>query len=886
MPDPERWRRARRFFRADVEAEVDDELSFHLDELVRDLVAQGLPPEAARAEALRRFGKVDAIRAASRRIEHRRERRRRWVEALDDWGTDLRFALRLLRRGPGFTTLAIVCLGLGIGVTGAITSAAHAILVRPLPYRDADRLVAVYSRLEDRDVRGANISYPDYEAWRDRNRTFSDLGMWTWWTLAFSDGQGDAERVEAAAITGNLFPLLGVSPTLGRTFAAEEGKRGGPKVILLGHAFWTRRYAADSGIVGRSVTVDGQPATVIGVMPPAFAFPEQAQAWIPFVPEANENHGNRGYAGALGRLRPGITFDAAAEDLERVSVALEREFPDENLDWRADPVPLRDDLVGNLRGPLRLFLAAAGAVLLIVCANVASLLLVRGATRRRELAVRSAIGAGRGRLVRQLVVESLTVAVLGGLAGLGVASLGVRLFGLAFPAGVPFYIHLGLDRTSIAMTAGITLLTGFVVGLLPALRATDLDLARTFREGGDGAPRGRRSGRLRSGLVVAELAVSVLLLITAGLLLRSYRAYTATPLGFDQRNILSARITLPPRYATPDARREFFETLLTRLDGVGGVEVAGSARGTPMSGWNVQAEMSIEGYPPRPTRDPLVALYQYVTPDYFRAIGVPLLRGRGLLSSDRDSTRRVALINELFARTEFPNQDPIGRRIRWGDERSTAPWITIVGVVGTFRHFRLPQPMMPAVYLPYLAEPEPTQTIVLRSEGADPAALVPTLRALVRDLDPDVPIYRVETLDEAISRSLWRQRLQGQVVTLFAALALVLAAVGIYGVISYGVTQRARELGVRAAIGASSRQLVGLVVQQGLVLGGIGIGLGLAGALLVTRSLRSLLYDVGPADPLTFLIVSAGLWLVALAASWIPARRAARADPLVAMRSE
>lgn len=891
-----RWRRLRRVLRPDLPAEVDAELQFHVEELARALEARGLPAEQARAEALRRFGSVGRIREDCLAIDgaHRRQRRRR--ERIRDLAADVRFAGRLLRRSPGFALLAVACIGLGIGVTAAIVSVTHAILVRPLPYERPEELVAVHGKVPERGIRASNISYPDYADWRDRNRTFAGLGMWTWWTLAFTGGTGDAERIDAAAVTANLFPLLGARPLLGRTFTPDEERVGAARVVLLGHGLWRERFGGDSGLVGRAVQVDGEPHTVVGVMPRGFAFPDRERAWVPFVADPNERHGNRSYAGAIGRLRPGVTLAAAQADLDLIMQALERELPEQNLGWRADVMSLRDDRVGGLRRPLQVFLAAVGCVLLIVCANIANLLLVRGAARERELAVRAAIGAGRRRLVRQLVVESLALAALGGAVGLAVAAAGIRLFALAFPGGLPFDLTLELDPPSVVITAGITLLTGLVVGIIPALRATDLDLAGAFRARAGAARRSRRAGQLRAALVVVEVGLSATLVIGAMLLLKSYRAYTTTDLGFHQKGMLAARVTLPAaRYQTRAERGTFFATLLERLAALPGVAAVGSANGLPFSGWDVKAEMSVEGRPPRPPHDPLDVHFQAVSPGYFRAIGVPLLRGRWFDETDVATTGdtgswqprgRVALVNAVLARREFPNEDPVGKRIKFGDHASGEPWVTIVGVVGGFQHYRLPEPMGPAIYFPFFAEPGGSQALAIRTTLDDPIALVPEVRRVLRELDAEVPLYEVGTVERTVSRAFWRQRLQGQVVGLFAAMALVLAALGIYGVVSYSVAQRTRELGVRAAIGATSDDLSRLVLRQGIRLAGLGTAIGSVGAFGASRWLESLLYGVKATDPATFIAVPLGLGLVAVVASWIPARRAARADPLMAIRAE
>ncbi len=890
------WRRLRRVLRPDLPAEVDTELQFHVEELARELEAHGVPAEQARTEALRRFGSVGEVRANCIAIDGAQQRRRRRRERVGDLLADVRFAFRLLRRSPGFTVLAVACMGLGIGVTAAIASVTHAILVRPLPYQQPEELVAVYSKVPERGIKASNISYADYVDWRDQNRSFAALGMYTWWTLAFTDGAGDAERVDAAAVTANLFPLLGARPMLGRTFTPDEERFGAERVVLLGHGLWTQRFGGDSSIVGRAIQIDGVPHVVVGVMPRGFAFPDRERAWVPFVPAPTEWHGNRSNAGAVGRLRPGVTVAAAQGDLDVIMQGLEREDPKQNLGWRADVMSLHDDRVGDLRRPLQVFLAAVGCVLLIVCANIANLLLVRGAARERELAVRAAIGAGRRRLVRQLVVESLALATLGGALGLIIAAGGIRLFARAFPAGLPFDLRLDLEPASVAITAGITLLTGLVVGVIPALRATDLDLAGAFREQAGASLRSKRAGRLRAALVVAEVGLSAMLVIGATLLLKSYRVYTTTNLGFDQHGLLAARVTLPDsRYQSPAERSAFFATLLERLATLPGVEAVGSAQGLPFSGWDVKAEMSVEGRPPRPPHDPLDVHFQTVSPEYFRTIGVPLLRGRWFDANDIDvigdtgswqPRGRVAIVNEVLARRELPGQDPVGKRIKFGDHASDEPWVTIVGVVGEFQHYRLPTVMGPAIYFPFFAEPGRNQALAIRTSLDDPTALAPEVRRVVRAMDAEVPLYEVDTFERTVLRSFWRQRLQGQVVGLFATMALVLAALGIYGVVSSTVAQRSRELGIRAAIGATTSDLSRLVLSQGVMLAGLGIAIGWVVAFVASRWLENLLFGVRATDPATFIGVPVVLGLVALLASWIPARRAARADPLVTIRGE
>jgi predicted permease len=881
------WRRYLRFLRPDVRADVDDELRFHLESATHDLRDEGLSTGEARREAARRFGDVPTIREACVTIDQRRQRRAERSAWLADLAQDARLAVRTLRKSPAFALMATACLALGIGVTTTIFSAVHAILIRPLPYPEADRLVVIYSAIPRKNMHGSNISWPDYLSWREQNRTFDALGMYTWGSNTIS-GDGESERVESALVTANLFPLLGVRPALGRGFTSAEETPGNDRVILLGDGLWRRRFGGARDIIGRAIRVDGAPYTVIGVMPPGFAFPDRGQAWVPLAPaEWMRGRSNRGLAGAIARLRPGVTLEDARADLAVISRRLQREYPEDNFEWEAEAIPLRQDLVGDLRQPLLVFQGAVALVLLIACANVANLMLARGAARQREVAVRVALGAGRRRIVRQMLTESVVLALAGGALGALLSLGGVRLLRLLFPDDVPFYIALGVDGTALAFAAGVSILTGLLFGVAPALRAARVAPGGALREGSRGeAGGGRRAGRLRSSLVVAEVALSLVLLVGASLLVRSYQALSGTELGFDPHGVLAARISLPEsRYPTSEPVRTFYSNLYARLAALPGVTRVGSAQGIPFSGWNVQAWFSIEGRPARRQGDELDVHYQRVSPGYFAAIGVPIVRGRGFGDADRDSSSRVAVINEELVRRELAGVDPIGKRIKFGGVDSKEPWFTIVGVARTFRHYRLPQPMGPAIYFPQLAEPARSQTLVLRTT-LDPASLAAPVREVLHQLDPDVPAYGVQSLDEAVARSLWRQRLQSEVLGVFAALALVLALVGIYGVIAYAVAQRTRELGLRMALGATRARVLGMVLAQGARLAALGVAIGVVASLAATRALGSLLYGVSATDPVSFALVPVALVAVALVASWMPARRATRVDPAVALRAD
>ena len=873
------------FFRRNPRLDAAEEVRFHLDMRIRDLVARGMTPDEAQRAAEIEFGNPEGVVEEVAHIDARIDARAARVEWWGDLARDVRVGIRSLRRSLAFSLTAVVTAGLGIGATAAIVSAGYAILVRPLPFPDADRLVSIYSENPGRGWTRVNISWPDYLSWREGNRAFDDIGMWGWASFTLADEDSDAQRVNGASVTANLFRVLGVQPVLGRHFASDEDGVQRARVVLLSDGLWRSRFGADSGIVGKPTLLDGREYTVVGVMPPGFNFPDRGELWVPFQTDASaESRGNRQYAGAIGRLKAGVTFGQAAADLRRIDAALGIEFPDHNRYWRSQAIPLRDDLVGDLQQPLKVFLGSVALVLLLVCANVANLMLARAAVRSRELALRSVLGASRARLGRQLITESMLVAALGGAVGVAVAWWGVRLLRFAFPDQVPpYFISLGLDGTALVILVGVTLLTGVLFGVLPAVRMSRVDLNTSIRDGDRGGT-SARSTRLRSALVMAEVALSVVLMIGALLLMRSYRNLQGTDLGFDERGVLSARVTLPAvTYGTRQRAFEFYDRLAEQLRRVPGVTAVGHAQGIPFSGWNTSARASqIEGMPVLPRNDQVDTHNQLVTPDFFRAIGVELVRGRWLTAQDRDSVAPVVLVNEQMMKVGFAGQDPIGRRVQvrgW-------PMATVVGVIRDYRHYQLPQPMGPATYFPWMAWPTRGQTVVIRTTLEDPASLLPRLQAAVRAIDPQVPLSEVQTFEEVVSRSLWRQRLQGNVLAIFAVMSLVLACVGLYGVISYAVAQRTRELGVRMALGASRRTVMLMVFGQSGRVVFAGIGVGLVAAFFAVRIMAALLYGVEARDLATFFTVPMVLAATALVATIAPALRATRVDPMTALRSD
>ena len=634
-------------------------------------------------------------------IDKRRHRHYTRAEVMDSMWNDVRFAARALRKSPGFAAMAILCIALGICVTTTIFSAVNAILIRPLPYPQADDSSLYTARTFRAAIMRRTSRTRTTHRGAMRIAPSSALGIWTWVTKTLSEGE--SERIPGASVSANLFPLLGVHPILGRNFLPEEERIGRSDVVLLSYGLWKRRFGGDTAIAGKMISMDGRSHLVAGVMPPNFNFPDRGQFWMPYAYDGpmRESHGDRGYAGAIGRLKSGQTLDQAKADFGVISNRLQKEFPNENTGWTAEVKTLREDLTGDLRKPLLVFLASVGLVLLIACANVANLMLARGTSRYREMAVRTALGAARARLVRQLLTESLLIAAIGGVVGAVAGIWAVRLFRFAFPNDIPFYFTLDPDPLAIAFAAGIIVVTGILFGVVPALRATHVDINNALRDGARAGEEGKRA-RLRNTLVVAEVALSVVLVVCAALLIRSYRAYIDTNLGFDAQGILTARVTLPERkYDSAERRIRFYSDLLANVRALPGVSLVGSAGGIPFSGWDLQAEVHAQGRPADRPNEEVVTHFQSVFPEFFAAIGVRLVRGRMLAETDRDTITPSVVVNEEFVRKVFPNEDPIGKRVKIGSLNGGDPWNTIVGVVRDYRHYRLPQPMGPAMYWTY-----------------------------------------------------------------------------------------------------------------------------------------------------------------------------------------
>ncbi|HEV2149543.1 MAG TPA: ABC transporter permease [Longimicrobiaceae bacterium] len=792
---------------------------------------------------------------------------------------DLRYALRTLAASRGFTAVALLCLALGIGINTTIFSAFNALYLRPLPFAEPDRLVAVHELDGGSGGVEDEISYPNFVDWTRDNGAFS--GAAVYFHQAFNLAAGETpEYVRGARVSPSLFGVLGVAPALGRGFREEEGSAGSDAVAVLGYGLWQRRFGGDPRVVGSEVRLDGRPYTVLGVMPAGFAFPETEQLWTPLVADPVKNRGSH-WVRAVARLRPGVTREQAEASLGPVTRRLQADFPETNRDLEGRLAPFRDNLIPpDMRPVFHVMLGAVGFVLLIACANVANLLLARAAGRRREIAVRAAMGAGRGRIVRQLLTESVLVALAGGALGVLLARWGVDVLRAFIPEELPYWVRFDLDGRVLAFTAAVSVATGILFGLAPALRASRADLQGALKDGTRGS--GARQGRLRGALVVSEVALSLVLLVGAMLMVRSFLELRGADPGLDASGVLTTRLNLAgDRYASREQRARFAAEAVARLEGLPQVERAAAVSDLPLSGNVTSHTFEVEGQPSETGRRPS-AVYRPVTAGFFQVLGIPVVRGRGLSPHEVDANAPVMVVNETFARQHFSGADPIGWRVRTGSDE---PWFTVVGVSRDVREHKVHEPAGPTMYVPFPDGAPRGVTLALRTRG-EPALAAAAVRAEMERIDPGLALFDMRTMREVMSLSFWDRGLFGGLFGVFAALALVLAAVGIYGVMAYAVASRAHEIGVRMALGARAPDVVRMVVRQAAMLAGLGVGIGLLAALGATRVLAGMLYGVTATDPATFLLVPLVLGGVALLAAWVPARRAARVDPMVALRAE
>ena len=800
---------------------------------------------------------------------------------------DIRYAARSLVHDAGVSTIVILCLSLGIGVNATLFSVIDGVLIQPLPFAEPDRLLILDESFERGGIREAGVSYPDLVDFKERTTAFAAIVATSGRTMAITEGI-EPERFQGAAITWDMFPILGVAPILGRHFNAEDDRPGAEPVVMLSHEVWQRRYQGDPSLVGRSVSVNGRPHTVIGIMPPKFNFPEDQKIWVALGPLAINDERIARSLFAFGRLKPGADIMQAREDLKSMSAALAREYPKTSDGWSANARPLSDEFIpDDVRLVLLTMMGAVTIVLIIACANVANLMLARASGRQREFCVRAALGAGRSKLITQLLVECVLLGLASAPLGLAIAYLGVWLLDQAVPPGqVPYYIHWEISARGITYTIVVAALTGLVFGLAPALQAGRLNLQEALRDGARGSGQSGKRARLRNGLVIVEVAMALILLVGASLFVRSFLNLQSASPGFDTKPLLTARFFMSGgSYATDDLKAQRVEDVARRIEALPGVTSVFASNFVPLDAGGGSGKAIVDGRAFPPGEEPTI-LFTAVTPHLYKTMGMPILRGRDFTDSEGVGKTPVAVINETMAKKLWPGADAVGRRFRLV-ERDANEWFTVIGVGPDIRMFDMDDdtPDFSVAYVPYRFSGFANIGVTVRAAG-DPAGLAGAVRNAIRSSDSTLPIFNIRTMEDLRREGFWQFRLFGFMFGIFGAAALFLAGVGVYGVLSFSVSQRTQEMGVRIALGAKQSDVLRLVVRQGVTLAAVGVLLGLVGAFGITRVIRSLLYNVTPTDPLSFGGVALFLAAIAVLASYLPARRATNVDPIIALRNE
>jgi len=874
------------------EAEIVEELAEHLEEAFEESRALGRTHEEARADALAQFQDWRLLECEVSRAERSAldgllaraaggaEKGSGGANVLELIIKDLRYAFRMLRRKPGFTAVAVLTLALGIGGNTAIFSVVNAVLLRALPYPEADRLVSVYESLPQGGT--GSVSAPNLLDWRAQADAFTGLAAYQLGDFNLQEEQQPVRAV-GANVTANFFDVLGATPQYGRAFLEGEDRAGRERVVVLGDRLWRRNYGADPSVVGRDILLGGEKYQVVGVMPPSVQYPSASvELWTPLVfSESRLAHRGAHAYSVLGRLKPGVSFEQAQEQMSTIGRVLEKQFSEQ--EGRGVTLArVEEEQVQGIRPALLMLLGAVGFVLLIACTNVANLLLARAAARRKEVAIRSALGAGRWRLMRQFLTESVLLALLGGAAGLLVARWTLQALSTLASGYLARSGEVGLDWKVLAFTAALAVLTGVVAGLAPAFHVSRADVQETLKESGNSGSSARGTW-LRSGLAVAEVAAALVLLVGAGLLVKSFLRLQHVETGLRPEGVLTMRVSLPgARYDTPQKAALFYREVLERASALPGVEAAGVINLLPIQQYGNNGEIQVEGRAPLPPGRVPLTEYRQASAGYFKALGIPLQAGRLFEPADEAEGTRSIVVSRELVRTFFPEEDALGKRIKAGG----GDWWTIVGIVGDVKQSGLTQPSRPELYFPYAVGSSGGMTLVVRSAAGDPSELTAAVRGVVQSVDPNQPVYNVRTMEEVIDLSVVNLRLNMTLLTIFAGLATLLAVVGIYSVMSYLVTQHTREIGIRMALGARPRNILKLVLGRGLALTLVGVGVGALVAFGLTHLMTRFLYEVGGSDPLTYVSVSLLLTFVALLACLVPARRATKVDPLIALRYE
>jgi predicted permease len=861
--------------------ELEQDIRDHIERETQDNIERGMSPEEARYAAVRKFGNVMRVKEDTRAV---------WtVVWLEQLLQDVRFGLRMLRKSPAFTVVAVLTLAIGIGANTYIFSMVDALLLRPMEFPEPGRLVALWERLPNTGVERNELSPANFLDFRDRNHVFDHVAAQSWWDVNLG-GVEHPEHLHGFLVTPDYFAALEAHPIVGRGFLPEEGAPGKDHVAVLSYGLWREHFAEDPAVVGRSVVLDGTGYGIVGVMGPDFNFPSGAQVWgvLAFTPDVATNRGAH-YLHGVAHLAPGVQVGQAQAEMSAIAARLAQEYPQTNSGRDAHVMPLVESEVGQARAPLLVMLAAVGLVLLIACANISNLLLARAAGRQREIAMRSALGASRLRLIRQSLVESMLLGLLGGGLGILLAffCLKAQIFRVPyeFARMIPGWGKIAINIPVLLFTSAVSLATGLVFGLLPALGVSRPNVSDTLKEGAASAGLGHRRRLLRNVLIVSEIALSLALLVTAGLMMKSFLRLEQVPPGFNPDRLLTMAVGLPEeKYSSDEQIARFYEQLLDHVQSLPGVQSAGTTNILPLGGANTSSTIRIEGRPePKPGEEP-EANFRSVSNSYFRTMQMPVLRGREFSGQDSRDGQAVVAINETFAERFWPGEDPIGKRLRFSGPAEQRPWQTVVAVVGNVRN-QLNVPASPEMYFPLRQQTRGAMAVVVRASG-DPRGLVESVRAEVVALDRDLPVFDVMTMDDWRGVSVMPWKVGGTLMTAFAGFALVLAAMGLFGVIAYTVGERTHEIGIRMALGARQGEILRLVVGQGMTLALIGLLLGLPLAVGMGRAVSGLLYGVASNDFATFASVAVVLGGVALAACYIPARRAMRVDPIVALRYE